>query len=168
MKKDEIDLKLTVEEPTKKEETPKVKVEDAKLLYPTDMVENFERMQSGDALDIHALRKKYPGYRFRYINKSWRMKEGRMGAWFSLDSAENKPVGDLDIAYMPEDMAIKRNLNRIRKGMKGIIDEEEFQEEIVKKIYKDSGGTVRAVVNGNDSMKGQPLKSMFVMAETIK
>jgi hypothetical protein len=152
---------MKIEESTKSK-NEKIEDKSAELgVYPSSMRENFERMQSCDALNIDDLRGKHPDKSFRYINQKWRAKEGRTGGWYPVQKDKDRPVGDLTLAFMPKDLSDKRNEKIREKAERGLRGEREKQIELCEKINQDSKGTVTFTVGGNKIQKPPSTKKHF-------
>lgn len=135
------------------EETKTQSIEKDKSIlgvYSSDLRESFERQSANDALHL----RKIPGMRRRWINEEYRARTGNNNFWQKDDPSVCKKVGDLVSAFVPEDLAKKRQTINYEKGVGRIAKDQEKRRELAERIYRDSDEQIQMNEGlGNEKFK---------------
>jgi len=108
-------------------------------IYPSDMVESFERQLSEDALNTENV----PGYTQHFVNLAAREKAGKPHPWVPVTGTAAKKVGDLTLCFSREEVTQKIKEKNWNKGIGKIIKENNLRREELERTYQDTDGRIK-------------------------
>jgi hypothetical protein len=120
-------------------------------VYPSEMVEAFERQTSKGALALPDI----PGVVRRWVNQPARVKNNRDSLFKLEDNAEDKRVGDLLPAYAPIELVEKQRHKNHMRGTGRLKEEQEKRREIAERLFYETHGTVKVSEKFTGAMFGQ-------------
>ena len=108
-------------------------------IYPSDMVESFERQLSEDALNTENV----PGYTQHFVNLAAREKVGKPHPWVPVTGTAAKKIGDLTLCFTREEVTRKVKEKNWNKGIGKLIKENNSRREELERTYHDTDGRIK-------------------------